>query len=214
MTGTRFYCAHPECRGHAEGPFFGTVPCPRGGHNLVCGPQVTVDAIVEHRGRIVLVRRREGDVQGGVWALPGGFVDFRERLVDAVVREVAEETGLEAAQLRQFGVYDDPHRDMTDCRNNVAIVYTALGVGSLRLTPDGQGRYELAAVRGFTREEIRDREFRPCPRDAGLGAAPAAVAPGLGLRLGDLEAGPFEIGFDHGQVLDGYFRRVSGGSEP
>jgi ADP-ribose pyrophosphatase YjhB (NUDIX family) len=203
MTGTRFYCAYPGCRGNEKknGPFFGPRECP-GGHELVCGPQVTVDAILEHRGRIVLIRRRKGDVAAGAWALPGGFVEFRERLVDAVVREVAEETGLEATQVRQFGVYDDPRRDMTDSRNNVSIVYTALGTGTPAPGP------EVAAVRCFTYEEIRDREFRPCPRDMGLGPPLVVVASGIELDARDYDAGAFTIGFDHGDILSEYFRAL------
>jgi ADP-ribose pyrophosphatase YjhB (NUDIX family) len=203
MSGTRFYCAYPGCQGNKKknGPFFGTRECP-GGHELVCGPQVTVDAILEHRGRIVLIQRRKGDVAAGAWALPGGYVEFRERLVDAIVREVAEETGLEAAQVRQFGVYDDPYRDMTDSRNNISIVHTALGTGTPAPGP------EVAAVRCFTYEEIRDREFRPGPKDTGLGVPLVLVAPDMQLNAGEFDAGAFTIGFDHADILSDYFRSV------
>ena len=200
MDGTRFYCAHPDCdtRGHV--PFFGTVACPNGGHNLVCGPQVTVDAVLEHRGRIVLVKRAKGDAFASAWALPGGYVNFRERLLDAAVREVAEETGLEAAHLTLLGVYDDPFRDMTDCRNNVAIAYQGLGLGAFAITPDPTGRFEVTAVRGFAAEEIRDRRFRPCP--PGL----LVVAPDCGLHERSFDDGPFDIAFDHAHILADYLR--------
>ena len=158
------------------------------------------------RVRIVLIKRRQGDVAANAWALPGGFVDFRERLVHAVVREVAEETGLEAAQVRFFGVYDDPERDMTESRNNVSIIYTAVGLGALRLAPDAKGRYEVAAVRGFTQEEIRDTKLRPCPKDAGPSPPLVVVAPDMGLTAENFDEGSFEIGFDHAQILDDYFR--------
>jgi len=214
MVGTRFHCQYPGCPGvpGKEPPFFGTIKCPSGeGHDLVCGPQVTVDAILEHRGRIVLIKRAKGGVAAETWALPGGFVNFRERLVDAVVREATEETGLEAAQVRFFEVYDDPKRDMADSRNNVSLVYTAIGIGSLKLTPDEKGRYEVAAARCFTYEEIRDKEFRPCPGNAGPGAWLAVVAPGMGISLDDLDQGKFEIGFDHEEILRDYLRRMRTG---
>ena len=57
-------------------------------------PEVCVGAVVVDEGRLLLVRR--GRPPGvGLWSVPGGRVEGGERLQDAVVREVAEETGLE-----------------------------------------------------------------------------------------------------------------------
>lgn len=56
-------------------------------------PRVRVAAAILHEGRVVLVRHRSGD--STYHLLPGGGVDYRETLAQAVVREVREETGLE-----------------------------------------------------------------------------------------------------------------------
>jgi 8-oxo-dGTP diphosphatase len=56
-------------------------------------PEVCVGAVVVHEGRLLLVRRGRGAATG-LWSIPGGRVELGERLEDAVVREVAEETGL------------------------------------------------------------------------------------------------------------------------
>lgn len=46
-------------------------------------------------GEVLLIRRSDhSSVDPGAWDLPGGKMDDRERLVDALVREVREETGL------------------------------------------------------------------------------------------------------------------------
>jgi len=58
-------------------------------------PSVAVDGIVLHGGKLVAVRRKNEPYRG-MPALPGGFVELGETTVDAVVREVREETGLEA----------------------------------------------------------------------------------------------------------------------
>ncbi len=54
---------------------------------------VTVDCIVEQSGHVLLVRRRDAPGKG-MLALPGGFVGVNERLRDAVVRELKEETNI------------------------------------------------------------------------------------------------------------------------
>lgn len=49
------------------------------------------------RGRSVLFVRRASHYGRGNWQIPGGFVDREETLDGAVVREVREETGVEAS---------------------------------------------------------------------------------------------------------------------
>nr|MBL8411102.1 bifunctional nicotinamide-nucleotide adenylyltransferase/Nudix hydroxylase [Dechloromonas sp.] len=79
------------------------------------GPFITVDAVVTAAGHVLLVER--GRAPGkGLWALPGGFLDGRERVVQGAIRELREETGfalldaeLEGA-LKGVAVFDHPDR--------------------------------------------------------------------------------------------------------
>jgi 8-oxo-dGTP diphosphatase len=59
----------------------------------------------------VLLVQRENPPFPGRWALPGGFVDERERTRAAAGRELNEETGLACGRLELVGVYDAPDRD-------------------------------------------------------------------------------------------------------
>lgn len=73
-------------------------------------PRIRVAALVVMDGRVVVVRHRAGDVRYHL--LPGGGVAWGETLEEALVREIAEETGLICSIGRPLIVNDtiDPLR--------------------------------------------------------------------------------------------------------
>src|SRR5205809_7980822 len=89
-------------------------------------PAVTVDGLVLVDGKLVAIRRRSEPFRG-MPALPGGFVELGETTLEAVVREVREETGLETRVLRLVGVFSDPGRDPRG--HTVTIGYALEAVG-------------------------------------------------------------------------------------
>jgi ADP-ribose pyrophosphatase YjhB (NUDIX family) len=60
------------------------------------GTHLLVGGLLRRAGEVLLVRQAGPDGPGTAWALPGGRVDPGELAPEAVVREVAEETGLHA----------------------------------------------------------------------------------------------------------------------
>ncbi|MBL8868132.1 MAG: NUDIX hydrolase [Planctomycetia bacterium] len=100
-------------------------------------PALTVDAALvtrEARPRVLLIQRA-GEPFKGSWALPGGFVEEYERLIDAASRELKEETGIDFTDLEQLYTAGDPGRDPRGW--TVSVVYLA------RVAPE-----QLTAIAG------------------------------------------------------------------
>lgn len=76
---------------------------------------VTTDAVVVQSGHVLMVERKARPGKG-LLALPGGFIRQDEKLIDACLRELREETRLKVpapvlkGSIKGQRVFDDPHR--------------------------------------------------------------------------------------------------------
>ncbi|GHU37728.1 ADP-ribose pyrophosphatase [Betaproteobacteria bacterium] len=125
------------------------------------GPFVTLDAIVTVAAHVLLVRR--GNTPGaGLWALPGGFLEGRERLWQGAIRELKEETGLNITHaelehaLRGVAVFDHPERSQ---RGRV-ITHAHWFDLSLNALPDVAGADDAAEARWIPVAELAAMESR------------------------------------------------------
>lgn len=101
---------------------------------MVRGPRLAVDILIRTGRGIVLVQRKNEPFKGR-WAIPGGFVEYGERVEEAAIREAEEETGLKVKLKRLIGIYSDPDRDPRG--HVVSICYLAEPIGGrLRAASD------------------------------------------------------------------------------
>jgi bifunctional NMN adenylyltransferase/nudix hydrolase len=80
------------------------------------GPFITADSVVSQSGHLLVIKRG-GEYCNGMLALPGGFVNPTEKVIDASVRELKEETDIDLPVKVLYGsivknnFYDKPDRD-------------------------------------------------------------------------------------------------------
>ena len=77
-------------------------------------PAVTTDCVIftyEDWKLKVLLVKRGGEPYKGEWALPGGFLRGDETAREGALRELKEETALEASAIGELGVFSKPDRD-------------------------------------------------------------------------------------------------------
>ena len=120
------YC--PNC-GHAleDREAFGRVRrfCPACQAIVFREHKVAAGVLVEHEGRVLLVRRRMSPRQG-LWTFPAGFVEFDEEPAVAAVRECREETGLQVEVTQLLDVIAGREHERGA---DIVVVYCARWVG-------------------------------------------------------------------------------------
>ena len=111
------------------------IVCPSCGRmvDVFRNPTPTVDIIIEIKGKIVLIERKNPPAG---WAIPGGFVDYGERVEDAAVREALEETSLRVELSHLLGVYSNPDRDPRF--HTISTVFVARASGEPRAADDAK----------------------------------------------------------------------------
>ncbi|MCL5961169.1 MAG: NUDIX domain-containing protein [Chloroflexi bacterium] len=90
-----------------------------------------VSGLVLREGNVLLVRRMHEPYKGKR-TLPGGYVERHESMVDAVRREIREETGVEAEVIGAVGV----RQRVSDVDNNLVVTFL-MNWRSGEAVPDG-----------------------------------------------------------------------------
>jgi A/G-specific adenine glycosylase len=73
-------------------------------------------AVIRRRGKVLIARRPEGKLLGGLWEFPGGKRERGESLPACLRRELREELGIAASVGREVGIF---HHSYTHLRVTV-----------------------------------------------------------------------------------------------
>ncbi|MER9057241.1 NUDIX hydrolase [Mesorhizobium sp. M0910] len=115
--------------------------------------RVAASAVVLHEeGRLLLVQRAH-QPDKGCWTLPGGCVEAGETLEQAVIREVAEETGLAIRVVREVGQLKVPDGDSG--------VYEIHDFLAERISGEAIAGDDAADIGWFAKEQLVDLVLTP-----------------------------------------------------
>ncbi len=104
-------------------------------------------AIFNEAGEILCVKRNYGNKD---WTLPGGRMESRESVFDALKREVYEETGFHVEPGELIGVYSNAYK------NDLVVFFNATVLGQEPREPDG----EIAEMRFCAKDSLPEPLFR------------------------------------------------------
>ncbi|HVA96147.1 MAG TPA: NUDIX hydrolase [Candidatus Acidoferrales bacterium] len=111
-----------------------------------------IDGIVLKDAKILLVKRAETLLEGGKWALVGGFVGRDEQLAEALQREIFEETGYRVSNITLLAINDNPDRPHED-RQNISFVFFC-DAGK----QEGESDWEVTDKQWFSFDELPKEE--------------------------------------------------------
>ncbi len=110
--------------------------------------------ITDSEGRILLQRRSDN----GLWGLPGGTMEIGETIVDALHREIKEETGLIIEPTGIVGIYSNPKHVIAysdgEVRQEFSICFACKVIGGQLKVSD-----ESTGIAFFSHEEIQHLEL-------------------------------------------------------
>lgn len=99
----------PRCGSKADQKLHNLLVCPNCTYNFYINPAPTNAVILENsKGEILLVKRKF-EPKKGCLDLPGGFIENGESLEESAKREIREELGIEADEIKYFGSYPDEY---------------------------------------------------------------------------------------------------------
>lgn len=101
--------------------------------------KVVVGAVILRDHKALLVRRTAEEFMGGLVELPSGGVDPNENILDALIREIKEETNLDVENIQAYiGSFDYVSGSGKKTRQ---LNFTVSAIGELQLNPEEHDEY-------------------------------------------------------------------------
>ena len=126
-------------------------------------PTIRVSAFVADAGRVLLVQQQRTAERSApaYWLLPGGGVEFREPLAEALLREVREELGLSITVDRPIALVESISPDPAYQKHVLHVVFAAFRPAGVDLEAIVPADPAIMAVRFFAPEEMAALVMRP-----------------------------------------------------
>jgi len=119
----------------------------------VSQPFVVIGAIIEKKGKILLVREVKKMVKGQ-WSHPAGWLEMGEDPIEAVKREVKEETGFDFTPTYILGVYSLLIKSLQKKFNVTPHPLKIIFLGNIFEQKKGELYDDISETKWFTPEEI------------------------------------------------------------
>ncbi len=133
-----------------------------------------VGGLLERDGKILLVReaQRKGP-DHGKWSHPAGWIDVGENPIEAVKREVQEESGFSFTPRYVLGVYSLVRRDIEKELGTTPHAIKIIFIGDISEIQNGNLQDDVSETRWFSPDEIysmdqetlRDLDIKQMVRD-------------------------------------------------
>jgi 8-oxo-dGTP diphosphatase len=136
-------------------------------------PFLAVSAVILRAGKFLIVRRARPPAHG-LFSLPGGVVELGERLTEALIREIAEETGMSIEPVALAGFRETISRD---AQNRVERHFVILSFAAHWRAGEPQLNEELSEARW-----IEPADLAALPTTPGLAEIVAAAYERLGIQ--------------------------------
>lgn len=116
-------------------------------------------AVLKYKRKYILIEKSKGPYKGK-WDLPGGKIDFGETPLEALERELMEETGLKAKSIKLLDAVSYKRTGENEISHHVAVIYECEtgSIKKLKRTPDGHDSYGADV---FTKKELKKLKLTP-----------------------------------------------------
>ena len=139
---------------------------------VVSQPFLIVGALVEKEGKILLVKEAK-EIARDKWSHPAGWVEVGENPIEAVKREVKEETGFDFIPTHILGIYSFVEKRLQKKFNATPHPIKIIFLGNISDKETGELYDDISEARWFSPEEIekmdkdilRDTDIKKMVRD-------------------------------------------------